>query len=569
MFCEQCGAQMPDNTKFCPACGAKVDTGELTGAQNTMQGGYAGPQQQGYGQMPQGQPPVQPSPGPQGFNQGQPYPGQGPYPQMRPGQAGPMPVKKKGSPALIIILVVVVLIIGGIVAGIFVLKNKVKDKMDELGITGIINDTENMVNGMTGNYDSKIKIPDGATPVMDANLLSLVGEYEGEFQCTALEGMDKIPNAPADQVKAKVEEALSTPAKCTLEIEDDGDWELKIELLGTMYIDSHDFKIDDPQNAAEASAHLIQLVNGGSYDIEIRQTDEIDSKELGSGTATGKFIHTGVYCEKDGKNLIAGFLSESMNLNGVDVLLEGNFTVYKTTGDYVPEGGEEAMDVINGQDGSDDDYGQTGSDDDKYDQDRDGDEDNGRKNEDTNEDRDTGSSNDKNISGDPSQTAVKGGKWDQMQSGEFQYIDKSGNVLTCAWAEDEGGYYYLGPDGCLVYNNYSHDGYWADKNGCWDPSVPRVDLQFEPMNNTYTGDLWTLDVYMNDRDSGNAKWWYTNTFGGGEPKKYDFTIKRIGPSSYEAHAVNNDMEIYLISVTDDGWKLILSAAGSTDTLTIQ
>ena len=57
--------------------------------------------------------------------------------------------------------------------------------MDELGITGIINDTENMINGMTGNYDSKIKIPDGATPVMDANLLSLVGEYEGEFQCTA------------------------------------------------------------------------------------------------------------------------------------------------------------------------------------------------------------------------------------------------------------------------------------------------------------------------------------------------------------------------------------------------
>ena len=580
MFCEQCGAQMPDNTKFCPACGAKVDIGDLTGAQDTMQeqspiqGGYANPQQQNYG-GPQGQSPMQPGPvpGPQGFNQGQPYPVQGPYPQMGPGQ---MPIKKKGSPALIIILVVLVLVIGGAVAGIFLLKNKVKDKLDELGLGGIISDTEDMIDGMTGNPDSRIKIPDGAAPVMDANLLNLVGEYEGEFQCTALEGMDKIPGAPADQVKAKVDEALSTPAKCTLEIEDDGDWDFKIELLGTMYINSHDFRVDDPQTAAEASAHLIQLVNGGIYDIEIKQTDEIDSKELGSGTATGTFIHTGAYCEKDGKNLIAGFLSQSMNLNGVDILLEGNFTVYKTTGDYVPEGGEEAMAVINGQDGSDDESSQDRDDEDR-DNDRDDDRNDGRDDnrDDFGETRDdTGRDNNGgsvtgNVSGDPSQTAVKGGKWDQMQSGEFQYIDKSGNVLTCAWAEDEGGYYYLGPDGCLVYNNYSHDGYWADKNGCWDPSVPRVDLQFEPMNNTYTGDLWTLDVYMNDRDSGNAKWWYTNTFGGGEPKKYDFTIKRIGPSSYEAHAVNNDMEIYLISVTDDGWKLILSAAGSTDTLTIQ
>ena len=66
-------------------------TGAMDAGQVQQQGGYGNPQQQGYGQMPQGQPPVQPgpAPGPQGFNQGQPYPGQGPYPQMRPGQMGP------------------------------------------------------------------------------------------------------------------------------------------------------------------------------------------------------------------------------------------------------------------------------------------------------------------------------------------------------------------------------------------------------------------------------------------------------------------------------------------------
>lgn len=576
MFCEQCGAQMPDNMKFCPACGAKVDGGDMTGAMDAgqvqQQGGYGNPQQQGYGQMPQGQPPVQPGPvpGPQGFNQGQPYPGQGPYPQMRPGQMGPgqMSAKKKGSPALIIILVVLVLIIGGVVAGIFVLKNKVKDKMDELGITGIIDDTQDMINGMTGNYNSNIKIPDGAVPVADANLLSLVGEYEGEFLCTALEGMENIPGAPADQVKAKVDEALSKPVKCTLEIEDNGEWELDIELLGGFDMNCRDIKVDDPKTPAEESAHLIGLVNGGAYNIDIEQSDEVDIDELGEGEATGRFVHTGVYCEKGGKNLIAGFMSQSMDLNGITVKIEGNFTVDKITGDYVPEGGEETTEEMNGakdRENRDTEESAALEEDTEENDDTDSNE---ARNE-TEKERDTDSADRDKALGDPSQTAVRGGEWEQLESGEFLYYDKNNKQLTSQWAEDEGGYYYLGPDGCLVYNNYSHDGYWADKNGCWDPSVPKVDTQVDILNNTYVGSLWTLDVYMNDSRSGTAKWWYTNTFGGGEPKKYDFNIKQLGPSSYAAYSDINDNEIYLISVVDDGWSIIVSCDGSTDTLKIQ
>lgn len=578
MFCDQCGTQIPDNSKFCPTCGAKVDGGDMTGAPDTgqahQQGGYTNPPQQGYGQMPQGQPPVQPgpAPGPQGFNQGQPYPGQGPYPQMRPGQTGPGQVsaKKKGSPALIIILVVLVLIIGGVVACIFVLKNKVKDKMDELGITGIIDDTQDMINGMTGNYNSNIKIPDGAVPVADANLLSLVGEYEGEFRCTALEGMENIPGAPADQVKAKVDEALSKPVKCTLEIEDNGEWEIDIELLGGLDMNCRDIKVDDPKTPAEESAHLIGLVNGGAYNIDIEQSDEVDIEELGEGEATGRFVHTGVYCEKNGKNLIAGFMSQSMDLNGISVKIEGNFTVDKITGDYVPEGGEEATEEMNGEtDREDSDTDTEESAELEKDTEENHDEDRSETLNETEKGRDTDSSDRDKSLGDPSQTAVRGGEWEQLESGEFQYYDKNNKLLTSKWAEDEGGYYYLGPDGCLVYNNYSHDGYWADKNGCWDPSVPKVDTQVDILNNTYVGSLWTLDVYMNDSRSGTAKWWYTNTFGGGEPKKYDFTIKQLGPSSYAAYSDINDNEIYLISVVDDGWSIIVSCDGSTDTLKIQ
>ena len=228
----------------------------------------------------------------------------------------------------------------------------------------------------------------------------------------------------------------------------------------------------------------------------------------------------------------------------------------------MPEGGEEVKDIMNGnEEGGYDDSDDTDDSDGGYD-------DAGRDDADSvNPQDDTGSTSE--AAGDPSQTAVRNGKWDILQSGEFQYYDKNGKLLECAWAEDEGGYYYLGPDGCLVYNNYSHDGYWVDKNCCWDSSVPKLDLQFEPLNNTYVGDLWTLDVYMDGRSSGTAKWWYTNNFGGGESKKYDFTIKQLGTSTYAAYSEVNENEIYLISVVDDGWTLILSCDGQTDTLKIQ
>ena len=64
--------------------------------------------------------------------------------------------------------------------------------------------------------------------------------------------------------------------------------------------------------------------------------------------------------------------------------------------------------------------------------------------------------------------------------------------------EDEGNYYYVGLDGCRVYSNYSSDGNWVDENGEWDPFEPKLELQFEPQNNTYAGDLRTFDVYMDD-----------------------------------------------------------------------
>ncbi|MBO4266202.1 MAG: zinc-ribbon domain-containing protein [Lachnospiraceae bacterium] len=169
---------------------------------------------------------------------------------------------------------------------------------------------------------------------------------------------------------------------------------------------------------------------------------------------------------------------------------------------------------------------------------------------------------------DPSKTAISGGKWDIMESGEFQYL-KNGKAVTDTWAEDEGEYYYVGPDGCMVRNNYAPDGYWADDNGCWDKSVQRQELQFEPYNNDYVGNLWTFEITMDDAYKGTGKVYYSQYFGKGEPPKTDLRIERLGISSYAAYSEKNENEIYLLTVTDDGWGLIVSSDGQTEKCSVE
>lgn len=171
--------------------------------------------------------------------------------------------------------------------------------------------------------------------------------------------------------------------------------------------------------------------------------------------------------------------------------------------------------------------------------------------------------------GKPSRTAISGGEWEQLQSGEYIYYDKNGKQVSNTWAEDEGQYFYVGPDGCLVYNNYAPDGYWADEYGAWDSYASRYELQYEPYNQDYIGDLWTFEIYMDDAYSGTAKFYYSGSLGGSNPKKRGLKIERLGISSYAAYSVDNENEVYLLTVVDEGNSLIVSSDGQTEICTIQ
>ena len=566
MFCEQCGSKVEDGVKFCPNCGASIiyDT-------SVQQSEQVSPPPAGNVQHSV---PVPPPVYQQNYQQGpgSPVPPNA-YQYQNGRQMPPRNAKKKSPVGCIIIIVILVAVIAGIIFGISILKKKVKNALAESGLGEAVN--------ILGGASSDIKIPDGASPVEGANVLDLVGKYEGEIQITKLEGMEKMPGAEEhmDMIKERVETALSAPSPCTLEIEDDGRWTIGLGLFEGMEMSSHDLadKDEDP------TAYDLFYLNSGSYDI-IKSQSKADEGD----NTTGSLEHAGVYCEKDGENLIAGFVDFELNKGGAKIHMRGDFVVNKTTGDYVPEGGEEVYDIMNGSDSSDDEDGYSGESDfsdsgdesnisgggdDFGDTDDFGTDGSSSGKTDSFDDDSSGGSADtggiKSVdTPDPSKTALTGGKWDVLQSGEFQYI-KDGKAVENTWAEDEGGYYYIGPDGCLVRNNYAPDGYWADDNGCWDKSVPRQELQFEPYNNDYVGHIRTFEIRMDDAYTGSAKVYYTNNFGGGEPKKTDFRIERLGISSYAAYSEVNEYEIYLLSVTDDGWGLIVSCDGDTEKCSIE
>ena len=101
MFCTQCGAQLPDDSRFCSQCGAKIIPESAAQTRQAPQQNYN--QQQSY-QQPYPQQGYQQGYPQQGYQQGypqQPYPQQGyqqPYPQQ--GYQQPYPQAFNGPMAV-------------------------------------------------------------------------------------------------------------------------------------------------------------------------------------------------------------------------------------------------------------------------------------------------------------------------------------------------------------------------------------------------------------------------------------------------------------------------------------
>ncbi len=311
MKCSRCGSQLPEGTGYCSICGIQ---NAVPPRQETPQYGAPPQGMPPYGMPPQGVPqngmPPQGAPyqGVPQYGQAPPYApgGYGPGPGF-PGPVYP-PLKKKSHAALIVIIIIILvfMITAGTITGILLLKRKGGDGRD------ISED---------GPW-ADINIPKGAEIVDDAEVSDLAGEYRGELRISSLEGLENIPglDLPPIAMKGIMTVVRSRPLDCTLEIWEDGSWEMSIDMIEGFTIGSN--------SMAKGDSFLIEDVDEGYYRAVVNSVGD-DSGECASGMLENK----GAYYTRNGKKMIAGKLSANMNYGGGDMVLSGDFNVEKISED--------------------------------------------------------------------------------------------------------------------------------------------------------------------------------------------------------------------------------------------
>ena len=163
-------------------------------------------------------------------------------------------------------------------------------------------------------------------------------------------------------------------------------------------------------------------------------------------------------------------------------------------------------------------------------------------------------------------TFAKKAKKDILQDGTVMYMNSVGDYVANVWVQDSdnGKYYYTGPDGCMIKDNYSADGYWCGSDGEWDKSVKQRNEDPEPKTGTYVGFVATWKVKIT-KDSKYGTATHTYTEFGGTPQVYDLTP--VGHGVYIAE--DEYGTIAYMSVTDNGKTLIVSEAGITEECTLK
>ena len=167
---------------------------------------------------------------------------------------------------------------------------------------------------------------------------------------------------------------------------------------------------------------------------------------------------------------------------------------------------------------------------------------------------------------DPSTFAITDGEWEPLQDGSFMYFSKAGVEVRDTWVGDRGKYYYIGPDGTMIRDNYSADGFWVGNDGSWDRSVPQRQSDPEPRTGTYEGYVSTWKVKITkDGTYGTAT--FTYTAFGGQPVVY--TLMPLGHGCYLAEdTIDSDFKA-LMSISENGRTLTVSQAGITEVCTLK
>ena len=138
-----------------------------------------------------------------------------------------------------------------------------------------------------------------------------------------MEGFENIPpeDLPPDlDMKATIAEIMASPAPMEIEFEEDGNWELEIDIMEGMLMGSRDYDREE----YESSPLIIKKLDNGSFNVDF--SEKIDEDGI-SGEA--QLLLSGSVVEEDGELSIKGTFLITLVDNDIVITEEGEYTVYQ------------------------------------------------------------------------------------------------------------------------------------------------------------------------------------------------------------------------------------------------
>lgn len=154
-----------------------------------------------------------------------------------------------------------------------------------------------------------------------------------------------------------------------------------------------------------------------------------------------------------------------------------------------------------------------------------------------------------------------GGQWEDLESGERVYhYPVSDTYARAVWVQDGDQIYYVDASGCLMKDNWAHDGFYAGSNGTWQRDarvlIDNVEPQTDRPYKHESGTEWVFRC-----SSGRFTAVINYSFGYTETYK----VEPFGHSAYRLLVENDDFQQAHATVTDGGRTLRVSQSGATTT----
>lgn len=154
-----------------------------------------------------------------------------------------------------------------------------------------------------------------------------------------------------------------------------------------------------------------------------------------------------------------------------------------------------------------------------------------------------------------------GGRWEDLESGERVYhYNESDTYARAVWVEDGEDVFYVDASGCVMKNNWAHDGFFAGEDGSWQRDVPVLLGSREPVTGRpYKHESGTEWVFS--REQGGLRAVISYSFGYTETYK----VTPFGHSAYRLTVEGDEFQQAHATLTNGGRILRVSLSGATTT----